>query len=177
MNPIFTKMVDAVEAANAAPDDYINPAERREREEAERWEYEQMSYRAMLRREAFNDVPTAALWRFESAAVTTPQLAKARGYVQNWDEFKKAGIGLIMFGDVGTGKSYAAGCIANALIDRLESVLFCENVRRGQPYAGQFRHGPRPLHGITYVPRPPRPGRFGGRAQHQLQQGVHIRCG
>ena len=24
MNPIFTKMVDAVEADNAAPDDYIN---------------------------------------------------------------------------------------------------------------------------------------------------------
>ena len=78
MNPIFTKMVDAVEAANAAPDDYINPAdglkycgkcrtpkealyptglqaqgftqhpvmckcaaERREREEAERREYEE----------------------------------------------------------------------------------------------------------------------------------------
>ena len=27
MNPIFTKMVDAVEAANAAPDDYINPVD------------------------------------------------------------------------------------------------------------------------------------------------------
>ena len=27
MNPIFTKMVDAVEAANAAPDDYINSAD------------------------------------------------------------------------------------------------------------------------------------------------------
>ena len=27
MNPIFTKMVDAVEAANAAPDDYINPTD------------------------------------------------------------------------------------------------------------------------------------------------------
>ena len=52
------------------------------------------------------------------------QLAKARGYAQNWDEFKKAGIGLLLFGNVGTGKSYAAGCIANALIDRLESVLF-----------------------------------------------------
>ena len=27
MNPIFTKMVDAVETANAAPDDYINSAD------------------------------------------------------------------------------------------------------------------------------------------------------
>ena len=62
----------------------------------------------------------AAGWRLESAAVTTPQLAKARGYAQNWDEFKQAGIGLLLFGNVGTGKSYAAGCIANALIDRLD---------------------------------------------------------
>ena len=160
MNPIFTKMVDAVEAANAAPDDYINPAdglkycgkcrtpkealyptdlqaqgftkhpvmckcaaERRERKEAKRREYERMSCMTMLRSEAFRDMP-AADWRFESAAVTTPQLAKARGYAQNWGEFKKAGIGLLLFGNVGTGKSYAAGCVANALIDRLESVLF-----------------------------------------------------
>ena len=129
MNPIFTKMVDAVEAANAAPDDYINSAdglkycgkchtpkeafypaelqaqgftkhpvmckcaaERREQEEAERREYERMSYMTMLRSEAFRDMPAAG-WRFEAAAVTTPQLEKARGYAQNWDEFKKAGIG------------------------------------------------------------------------------------
>ena len=97
--------------------------ERREREEAERREYERMSYMTMLRSEAFHDMPAAG-WRFESAAVTTPQLEKARGYAQNWDEFKKAGIGLLLFGNVGTGKSYAAGCVANALIDRLESVLF-----------------------------------------------------
>ena len=152
MNPIFKKMVDAVEAANAAPDDYINSADGLKYcgkchtpKEAffpadlqaqgftkhpvmckcadERREYERMSYMTMLRSEAFHDMP-AADWRFETAAVTTPQLEKARGYAQNWDEFKKAGIGLLLFGNVGTGKSYAAGCIANALIDCLESVLF-----------------------------------------------------
>ena len=98
-------------------------AERREQEEAERREYERMSYMTMLRSKAFRDMPAAG-WRFETAAVITPQLAKTRGYAQNWDEFKKAGIGLLLFGNVGTGKSYAAGCVANALIDRLESVLF-----------------------------------------------------
>ena len=67
-------------------------AERREQEEAERREYERMSYMTMLRSEAFRDMPAAG-WRFEAAAVTTPQLEKARGYAQNWDEFKKAGIG------------------------------------------------------------------------------------
>jgi len=152
MNPIFTKIIDKVDAATTAPDDYINsadglkycgkchtpketffPAELQAQGftkhpvmckcAAERREYERMSYMTMLRSEAFRDMPAAG-WRFESAAVTTPQLAKARGYAQNWDEFKKAGIGLLLFGNVGTGKSYAAGCIANALIDRLESVLF-----------------------------------------------------
>lgn len=97
-------------------------AERREREESERREYERMSYMTMLRSEAFHDMPTAG-WRFDHAVVT-PQLAKAKEYAANWDSFKQDGIGLLLFGDVGTGKSYAAGCIANALIDRLESVLF-----------------------------------------------------
>ena len=159
MNPIFTKMVDAVEAANAAPDDYINSAdalkycgkchtpkeafypaelqaqgftkhpvmckcaaERREREEAERRDFERMTRITTLRSEAFRDIPAAG-WRFDHAVVT-PQLAKAKEYAANWDSFKQDGIGLLLFGDVGTGKSYAAGCIANALIDRMESVLF-----------------------------------------------------
>ena len=67
--------------------------------------YERMSYMTMLRSKAFRDMP-AALWRFESAAVTTPQLAKARGYAQNWDEFKKAGIGLLLFGNIGTDRDH-----------------------------------------------------------------------
>lgn len=97
-------------------------AEKRDREEAERREYERMSYMTMLRSEAFRDIPAAG-WRFDHAVVT-PQLAKAKEYAANWDSFKQDGIGLLLFGDVGTGKSYAAGCIANALIDRMESVLF-----------------------------------------------------
>ena len=188
MNPIFTKIIDKVDAATTAPDDYINPAdglkycgkchtpkeafypadlqaqgftkhpvmckcaaERREREKAKRREYERMSYMTMLRSEAFRDMPASG-WRFESATVTTPQLAKARGYAQNWDEFKKAGIGLLLFGNVGTGKSYAAGCIANALIDRVESVLFVgmsDVVNRMQGNFGTDRDhyiAPRPPH-------------------------------
>ena len=78
---------------------------------------------AMLQAEAFRDIP-AALWRFDAVPVMTAQLSKAKQYVENWDSFKRDEIGLLLFGDVGTGKTYAAGCIANALIDRLESVLF-----------------------------------------------------
>ena len=160
MNPIFTKMVDAVEAANAAPDDYINSADglkycgkchtpkeaffpenlrrngmdkhpalcecaakaRAEKESEEKKEQHRRNV-TMLQAEAFRDIP-AALWRFDAVPVMTAQLSKAKQYVENWDSFKRDEIGLLLFGNVGTGKSYAAGCIANALIDRLESVLF-----------------------------------------------------
>ena len=97
-------------------------AEKRDREEAERRDFERMTRITTLRSEAFRDIPAAG-WRFDHAVVT-PQLVKAKEYAANWDSFKQDGIGLLLFGDVGTGKSYAAGCIANALIDRLESVLF-----------------------------------------------------
>lgn len=77
---------------------------------------------AMLRAEAFRDIP-AALWRFDTAPQMTAQLTKAKQYAEKWDSFRQNGIGLLLFGDVGTGKTYAAGCIANALIDREISAL------------------------------------------------------
>ena len=43
---------------------------------------------------------------------------KAHAYVENWKEAYKSNIGLLLFGDVGTGKSFLAGCIANALLDQ-----------------------------------------------------------
>ena len=54
----------------------------------------------------------------------TPQLVKAQAYAEKWEDFSREGIGLLLFGNVGTGKSYAAGCIANALIDRMVPVLY-----------------------------------------------------
>lgn len=41
----------------------------------------------------------------------------ARNYVKNFEKMKMDGIGLFIYGDVGVGKSFMAGCIANALID------------------------------------------------------------
>ena len=98
-------------------------AEERARREAEQQELEQLNRIAMLRSEAFRDIPAAG-WRFENAEVMTPQLVKAKRYFENWDTFRQDGTGLLLFGNVGTGKSYAAGCIANTLIDKMVSVLF-----------------------------------------------------
>ena len=52
-----------------------------------------------------------------------PLMDKAHAYVENWKEAYKSNIGLLLFGDVGTGKSFFAGCIANALLDRDIPVL------------------------------------------------------
>ena len=43
---------------------------------------------------------------------------KAKIYVDNFEEIRKKGAGLLFYGSVGTGKSYMAVCIANALIDK-----------------------------------------------------------
>ena len=45
-------------------------------------------------------------------------MAKVRTYADHWPEAFKCNVGLLLFGDVGTGKSFAAGCVANALLDR-----------------------------------------------------------
>ena len=42
----------------------------------------------------------------------------ARKYVDNFNVMRSQGTGLLLYGNVGCGKSFAAACIANALIDR-----------------------------------------------------------
>lgn len=75
-----------------------------------------------LRKEAFHSFPPAASWRFPCAEMTDP-LRKTQRYAEEWDTFRSDGTGLLLFGNVGTGKTYAAGCIANALLDRETPVL------------------------------------------------------
>ena len=52
-----------------------------------------------------------------------PLMDKARAYVENWKEAYRNNTGLLLFGDVGTGKSFFAGCIANALLEQGVPVL------------------------------------------------------
>lgn len=52
-----------------------------------------------------------------------PATQKARAYVDHWPEVFSRNIGLLLFGDIGMGKSFLVGCIANALIDRGIPVL------------------------------------------------------
>ena len=52
-----------------------------------------------------------------------PEIKLAHNYVSNWEEMKANASGLLIWGDGGTGKSFFAGCIANALLEKGVPVL------------------------------------------------------
>ena len=57
------------------------------------------------------------------------QIRMAKRYVQHWEELRKNATGLLLWGDVGTGKSFIAGCIANALLDKGVPVIMTNFAR------------------------------------------------
>ena len=57
------------------------------------------------------------------------QMEMAKRFVQHWEEFKKDSMGLLLWGPVGTGKSFIAGCIANALLDQGVQVMMTNFAR------------------------------------------------
>lgn len=97
--------------------------ERREKEEAER---QAIEFRARVKRYRQNAFPESNMedWTFENSDNENEKIMTAmRNYAANFDEFYKQGKGLILFGPVGTGKTFAAACIANAVIDKGYPVL------------------------------------------------------
>lgn len=53
-----------------------------------------------------------------AAARPTELIAKARNYVAHWELARENNTGLLLIGGLGVGKSYAAACICNALLDQ-----------------------------------------------------------
>lgn len=69
-------------------------------------------------------VPSYRGYRFSADDGKTPKTTEiCKNYVRNFPEFSKTGQGLLLYGDVGTGKTFYALCIANALINREYRVL------------------------------------------------------
>ena len=67
--------------------------------------------------QAFEGTGALCTCRFEEDRGCVPSLNHAARYVQNWDRMKKKGLGLLLWGPPGTGKTFAAACIANAFIE------------------------------------------------------------
>ena len=57
-------------------------------------------------------------WNFKRNHGEAKNTETARFYVKHWEEMKRDNIGLLFWGAVGTGKSFLAGCIANALLEQ-----------------------------------------------------------
>lgn len=89
-----------------------------EREKAEKEEKERRERIKAMRKTCFGDEKLYA-WTFANDKGNNPkQTAAAKLYADNFEDFKKDGIGLFLWGSCGTGKTFAACAVANALIDR-----------------------------------------------------------
>ena len=91
--------------------------ERIDREAAEQEARRHRQAVADLKRKGFTD-PAMREWTFANDNGKCPQMKHAWFYVENWPAMQEENIGYLLWGGVGTGKSYFAGCIANALMEQ-----------------------------------------------------------
>ena len=52
------------------------------------------------------------------SSVRSPEMDACWRYVKNWDEMRERNVGLLLWGGNGSGKSHAAQCIANELLNQ-----------------------------------------------------------
>ena len=113
-------------------------AEKRDQEEADR---KRLEFEKRVKEDRRMGFPESAMqsWTFENADGSNNQIINAaRKYVENFDSFRKDGKGLLLFGTVGTGKTYAAACIANALIDKGYPILMTNFARIANTVSGMW---------------------------------------
>lgn len=112
--------------------------EKRDREEAERKRIEFERRVRDLRRMGFPESDMQE-WTFARDDGTNEKISTvARNYVENFGKMREGGKGLLLFGKTGTGKSFAAACIANALIDKGYPVLMTNFARIRGTLQGLF---------------------------------------
>ena len=113
-------------------------AAEKDREEAERKRREYMTKVMSNRAVGFPDKELLAC-TFESDDGSSPVLTNAmKAYVDHFPEFRKGGKGLLLYGDVGTGKTFYAACIVNALIDKGYPCLMTNFSRLTNQIAGMW---------------------------------------
>lgn len=76
----------------------------------------------MLKKDGITD-PQYLDFRFAEDDRSLPKISDVcLKYVESWAEMKANNIGILFYGEVGTGKSFFACCIANALLEKLVPV-------------------------------------------------------
>lgn len=101
-------------------------------------EIEKVQEREKARRVCFVE-SNMANWTFANDDRKNKEISDAmKKYADQFTEFKKSGTGLILFGSVGTGKTYYSACIANELIDKGYSVLMTNFARLTNQLQGKF---------------------------------------
>ena len=101
-------------------------------------EREQRNEHDRQRRVCFAETNMAG-WTFANDDGSNPKMHEAmKNYVKNFTEFKNSGTGLLLYGTVGTGKTFYAACIANALIDKGYRVLMTNFARLSNQIQGMY---------------------------------------
>lgn len=78
-------------------------------------------------------------WNFANDDGANPKATNiAKRYVENFDTMRERGKGLVFYGNVGTGKTFYAACIANALIDSGRPCLVTNFVRLANELNANF---------------------------------------
>lgn len=112
--------------------------EKKEREEEERIRQDFMRKIKKYRRMGFPESDMEH-WTFANDDMSNEKITKAmQNYVDNFGELRKTGKGLLLYGTVGTGKTYAACEVANALIDEGYPVLVTNFARLTNTIQGMF---------------------------------------
>ena len=109
-----------------------------DREEAER---KQREFADRVQRYRSVGFPESEMknWTFENDDGKNAQMTAAmKNYVKHFADFQKQGKGLLLFGSVGTGKTFHAACIANALIDTGVPCLVTNFARIANTVQGLF---------------------------------------
>ncbi len=127
--------------------------DREKQEQARKYQEQQQLYQ--LKEMCFLSPEQHAIRLSEFAEKKSNALRVAENYVHNFVQMSKDNIGLLFFGNVGTGKTFLACGIANALIE--EKRMRVRMVNLSQVVSDLSRHnfddqGKRILEGIRYAP-------------------------
>ena len=112
--------------------------EKRDQRDAEIKRQEFQRHIAKLKRMGFPDSEMEK-WTFDRDDHQNEKISTiARNYVQNFDQLKEKGKGLLLFGAVGTGKTFIAACIANSLIEKGHPCLVTNFPRLVNTISGMY---------------------------------------